>query len=147
MAINYTLSISNVTKKFTMGEFSNVIIEVNVGVSAQSESLTETDDDGNITVTVPSFSYSCSGIISLDTDDLDADSFVSFEDVTKDIVIEWLLAKEGVETVEEFSYVKASIDNIQARIDELQEKVSVSTGWIVSNISDAVQPDPSVLEA
>jgi len=147
MAINYTLSIGNVTKKFAVGEFSNVIIEVSVGVNASSEAVTETDADGNVVVTVPSFSYSCSGIISLDTDDLDADSFVSFEDVTKDIVIEWLLAKEGVETVEEFSYVKSSIDNIQARIDELQEKVSVSTGWIVSNISDAVQPDPSVLEA
>jgi len=146
MAINYTLSIGHVTKKFAIGEFSNVIIEVSVGVNASSEAVTETDADGNVVVTVPSFSYSCGGTISLDTEELDADSFVSFEDVTKDTVVGWLLAKEGVETVEEFSYVKSSIDNIQSRIDELQEKVSVSTGWTVSNIP-SVEEDPTILDA
>jgi len=137
MAINYTLSIGNVTKKFTVGEFNNVIIDVSVGVSASS--TPEIDEDG--TVITPSFSYSCGGTISFDTTELDAESFVDFENVTKETVIGWLLAKEGVETVEEFSYVKSSIDNIQARIDELQEKVSVSTGWTVTNT-----PEPEVVE-
>jgi hypothetical protein len=140
MAINYTLSIGNVTKKFTVGEFNNVIVDVSVGVSASSTA--ETDADGN--VIVPSFSYSCGGTISLDTSELSAESFVDFDSVTKDTVIEWLLAKEGVETVDEFSYVKSSVDNIQGRIDALQEEVSVSTGWTVTN---APAEDPEVLEA
>ena len=149
MAINYTLSIGNVTKKFTVGEFSNVIVDVSVGVSASSDPVTEvtgTDEEGNdiVATVVPSFSYSCGGTISLDTAELDAESFVDFDSVTKDTVVGWLLAKEGVETVDEFSYVKSSVDNIQARIDELQEKVSVATGWTVTN---APAEDPGVLEA
>ncbi len=148
MAINYTLSIGNVTKKFTVGEFNNVIVDVSVGVSASSEPVTEvtgTDEEGNdiVETVVPSFSYSCGGTISLDTSELDQESFVDFESVTKETVIGWLLAKEGVETVEEFSYVKSSIDNIQARIDELQQQVSVSTGWSVTN---APSEDTTILE-
>ena len=150
MAINYTLSIGNVTKKFTVGEFNNVIVDVSVGVSASSDSVTEvtgSDEDGNdiIETIVPSFSYSCGATISLDTSELDAESFVDFESVDKDTVVGWLLAKEGVATVDEFSYVKSSVDNIQARIDELQEKVTVSTGWSVTNVPLA--EDPEVLEA
>jgi hypothetical protein len=150
MAINYTLSIGNVTKKFTVGEFNNVIVDVSVGVSASSDPVTEVtgaDEDGNdiIETIVPSFSYSCGGTISLDTSELDAESFVDFESVDKDTVVGWLLAKEGVATVDEFSYVKSSVDNIQARIDELQEKVTVSTGWSVTNVPLA--EDPEVLEA
>jgi hypothetical protein len=157
MAIKYTLSIGNVTKKFTVGEFNNVIVDVSVGVSASSDAVVEivgTDEDGNniYSTTVPPFSYSCGGTISLDTSELDTESFVDFDSVTKETVIGWLLAKEGVETVEEFSYVKSSIDNIQARIDELQEQESVSTGWSVSNIPEQDQigqlpEDPAVLEA
>ena len=147
MAINYTLSIGNVTKKFTVGEFSDVIVDVSVGVSASSDPVTEvtgTDEEGNdiVETVVPSFSYSCGGTISLDTAELDAESFVDFDSVTKDTVVGWLLAREGVETVDEFSYVKSSVDNIQARIDALQEKVSVSTGWTVTN---APAEDPNIL--
>ena len=150
MAINYTLSIGNVTKKFTVGEFNNVIVDVSVGVSASSDPVTEVtgaDEDGNdiIETIVPSFSYSCGGTISLDTSELDVESFVDFESVDKDTVVGWLLAKEGVATVDEFSYVKSSVDNIQARIDELQEKVTISTGWSVTNVPLA--EDPEVLEA
>ena len=150
MAINYTLSIGNVTKKFTVGRFSNVIVDVSFGVSAFSEPVTEvtgTDEDGNdiIETIAPSFSYSCGGTIQLDTSELDAESFVDFDSVNKDTVIGWLLAKEGVATVDEFSYVKSSVDNIQARIDALQEEVSVFTGWSVTNVPPA--EDPEVLEA
>jgi len=148
MAINYTLSIGNVTKKFTVGEFNNVIVDVSVGVSASSDPVTEVtgvDEEGNdiVETVVPSFSYSCGGNISLDTSELDAELFVDFDTVTKDTVIGWLLAKEGVESVDEFSYVKSSVDNIQARIDELQEKVSVSTGWSVTNVptEEVVEPE------
>lgn len=139
MAINYTLSIGNVTKKFNVGDFNDVIIDVSVGVSASSEPVTEvtgTDDEGNdiVETVIPSFSYSCGGTISLDTSNLSTESFVDFDSVDKDTVVGWLLQREGVATVDEFSYVKSSVDNIQARIDELQEKVSVSTGWTVTNV-------------
>jgi hypothetical protein len=143
MSIKYSLNIGNVTKKFSVGDFENVIIDVSVGVSAYSEEY-------------PQFSYSCGGQIQLDTSELSAESFVSFDELTKDVVINWLLQKEGVETVEEFSYVKSSIQNIQDRIDTLQEEESVSLGYTVTNIEPQpvveedsesdVEPDLEVLE-
>jgi hypothetical protein len=120
MAIKYTLSINNVTKKFTVGEFSDVIIDVSVSVNAYSEEY-------------PQFTYSCGGQVQLNVEELDEDNFVSFENVDKDVVVSWLLTKEGVETVEEYSYVKSSIDNIQGRIDDLEERESISPGWVVTN--------------
>jgi hypothetical protein len=120
MAIKYTLSINNVTKKFTVGEFSDVIIDVSVSVNAYSEEY-------------PQFTYSCGGQVQLNVEELDEDNFVSFENVDKDVVVSWLLVEEGVETVEEYSYVKYSIDNIQGRIDDLEERESISPGWVVTN--------------
>ena len=127
MAITYNLNIGSLKRKLSVDGLENVIIEVSVGVSAQSQEY-------------PQFSYSCGGNVSFDISEIDSDSFVPFEEVTKETVIGWLLAKEGVDTVEEFSYVKASIDNIQARIDELQVEDSVSVGWSVTNA-----PEPEVV--
>ena len=127
MAITYNLNIGSLKRKLSVDGLENVIIEVSVGVSAQSQEY-------------PQFSYSCGGNVSFDISEIDSDSFVPFEEVTKETVIGWLLAKEGVDTVEEFSYVKASIDNIQARIDELQVEDSVNVGWSVTNA-----PEPKVV--
>ena len=127
MAITYNLNIGSLKRKLSVDGLENVIIEVSVGVSAQSQEY-------------PQFSYSCGGNVSFDISEIDSESFVPFEEVTKETVIGWLLAKEGVDTVEEFSYVKASIDNIQARIDELQIEDSVNVGWSVTNA-----PEPEVV--
>ena len=123
MAINYTLSVGSVKKRLTEGEFSNVIVEASFGVSASSDAVTEvtgTDEEGNdiIRTVTPSFSYSCGGTKTFSVDGLDAETFVDFDSVTKETLVGWLLASEGVETVEEFSYVKSSIDNIARRIYE-----------------------------
>ena len=123
MAINYTLNIGSVKKRLTEGEFSNVIIEASFGVSASSDAVTEVtgaDEEGNETtrVVTPSFSYSCGGTKTFSVDGLTADGFVDFDSVTKDTIVQWLLAEEGVSSVEEFSYVKSSIQNIAQRIYE-----------------------------
>ena len=123
MAINYTLNIGSVKKRLTEGEFSNVIIEASFGVSASSDAVTDVtgvDEEGNeITrVVTPSFSYSCGGTKTFSVEGLSADSFVDFDSVTKDTIVQWLLAEEGVSSVEEFSYVKSSIQNIAQRIYE-----------------------------
>jgi hypothetical protein len=123
MAINYTFNIGSVKKRLIEGEFSNVIIEASFSVSASSDAVTEVtgvDEGGNeITcVVTPSFSYSCGGTKPFSVDGLSADSFVDFDSVTKDTIVQWLLAEEGVSSVEEFSYVKSSIQNIAQRIYE-----------------------------
>lgn len=127
MAITYNLTIGSLGRKLSLDDLENVIYEVSVGVSAQSQEY-------------PQFSYSCGGTIQFDTSEIDEESFVPFEEVTQETVVSWLLAKEGVESVDDFSYVKSSVDNIQARIDALQVEDTVSVGW---NISNAPTPEPT----
>ena len=140
MAINYALNIGSLGRKLSVDDLENVIYEVSVGVSAQSDPVVETDAEGNEVVNVPSFSYSCGGTIQLDTSEIDGANFIPFDEVTQEVVLGWLLAKEGVDTVDEFSYVKSSVDNIQARIDALQVEDSVSVGWSVTNA-----PEPTLV--
>ena len=117
MSINYTFNIGSVKKRLTEGDFSDVIIEASFGVSASSDAITTgTEEAGDLIVTQPSFSYSCSVRKTFSVEGLTAESFVSFTDVTKDTIKDWLLASEGVTEVEEFSYVKSSIENIAKRI-------------------------------
>ena len=131
MAINYTLNIGSLNRKLSVGDLSNVVYEVTVGVNANS-------------VEYPQFTYSCGGTISFDISELDSESFVPFEQIDQDTVIGWLLEKEGVDSVEEFSYVKYSISNIQDRIDALQLEDSVSVSWTVSNASTT---EPELVES
>ena len=127
MAINYTLNIGSVKKRLTEGEFSDVIVEASFGVSASSDAVTTgTEEGGDLVVTQPSFSYSCGGTKTFSVEGLTAENFVAFTDVTKDTIKGWLLAAEGVTEVEEFSYVKSSIENIAKRIYDYSIEVPAS---------------------
>ena len=124
MAINYSLNIGSVKKRLTEGEFSNVIVEASFSVSAQSDAVTTgTEEGGDLVVTQPSFSYSCGGSRTFSVEGLDASTFIDFSSITKDTIKDWLLASESVSTVEEFSYVKSSIENIAKRIYEHTKEV------------------------
>ena len=127
MAINYTLNIGSVKKRLTEGAFSDVIVEASFGVSASSEAVTTgTEEGGDLVITQPSFSYSCGGTKTFSVEGLTAENFVAFADVTKDTIKGWLLASEGVTEVEEFSYVKSSIENIAKRIYDYSLEVPAS---------------------
>ena len=127
MAINYTLNIGSVKKRLTEGEFSDVIVEAQFSVQAQSDAVfTGTEEEDNLVVTQPSFSYSCGGNKTFSVEGLTAENFVAFADVTKDTIKGWLLAAEGVTEVEEFSYVKSSIENIAKRIYDYSLEVPAS---------------------
>ena len=127
MAINYTLSIGSVKKRLTEGAFSDVIVEAQFSVQAQSDTVTTgTEEEGNLVVTQPSFSYSCGGTRTFSVEGLTAENFVAFADVTKDTIKGWLLASEDVTEVEEFSYVKSSIENIAKRIYDYSLEVPAS---------------------
>ena len=124
MAINYSLNIGSVKKRLTEGEFSNVIVEASFSVSAQSDAVTTgSEEGGDLVVTQPSFSYSCGGSRTFSVEGLDASTFIDFSSITKDTIKDWLLASESVSTVEEFSYVKSSIENIAKRIYEHTKEV------------------------
>ncbi len=131
MAINYTLNIGSVTKKLEHEGLPNVIVKVSFGVSAQADAAEAAP-----------YSYSCGGYKEFDLSELDADSFIEFESVTSDTVVGWLLAAEGVETIEEFSYVKYSVENIQARLDELNVQVDAQLPGDSSISGSVGQPAP-----
>lgn len=129
MAINYTFGIGSVKKRLTEGAFSDVIIEAQFSVQAQSDAIfTGTEEGGDLVVTQPSFSYSCGGSRTFSVDGLTVENFVAFADVTKDTIKGWLLASEGVTEVEDFSYVKSSIENIAKRIYEYSLEVPATVG-------------------
>lgn len=149
MAINYTLTIGSVKKRLTEGEFSNVVVEASFGVSASSDAVTTgSEEGGDLVVIQPSFSYSCGGYKTFSVDGLTAETFVDFDSVTKDTIKGWLLASEGVSTVEEFSYVKSSIENIAKRIYEytLEVPASVSGENPTGSSSYEYTPPPVVEE-
>ena len=129
MAINYTLNIGSVKKRLTEGDFSDVIVEAQFSVQAQSDAVTTgTEEGGDLVVTQPSFGYSCGGTKTFSVEGLTAENFVAFADVTKDTIKGWLLAAEGVTEVEEFSYVKSSIENIAKRIYDYALEVPAEVG-------------------
>jgi hypothetical protein len=145
MAVKYSLNIGSVKKRLTEGEFSNVIVEASFGVSAQSDAVTTgSEEGGDLVVTQPSFSYSCGGYRTFSVDGLSAETFVNFDSVTKDTIKDWLLASESVSTVEEFSYVKSSIENIAKRIYEHTKEVSAQvSGTDPAGASDYVYTPPA----
>ena len=126
MAINYSLSVGSVKKRLVEGEFNDVVIEASFGVSASSDAVTETDAEGNEVVVTPSFSYSCGGTKQFSVSEIDPATFIPFEQITKETIVQWLLAEEGITSVEEFSYVKSSIQNIAQRIYEYSQEVPAS---------------------
>lgn len=138
MSINYKLSIGGLKKKFSVQNFNDVVVEISFSVNASSDPVTKitgSDEEGNdiVEIEIPSFSYSCGSTVSLDASELDEESFIDFNSVTKDTVVEWLLASEGVDTLDNYSYVKSSVNNIQKRIDDLAEEINIPTDWTVSN--------------
>jgi len=145
MAINYSLNIGSVKKRLTEGEFSNVVVEASFSVTAQSDSVTTgTEEGGDLVVTQPAFSYSCGGYREFSVDGLNTETFVDFDSITKDTIKDWLLASESVSTVEEFSYVKSSIENIAKRIYDYTLEVSSSvSGTDPAGASDYVYTPPA----
>ena len=145
MAINYTFNIGSVKKRLTEGEFSSVVVEASFSVSAQSDTVTTgTEEGGDLVVTQPSFSYSCGGYREFSVDGLSAETFVDFDSITKDTIKDWLLASESVSTVEEFSYVKSSIENVAKRIYDYALEVPASVdGTDLTGASDYVYTPPA----
>ena len=145
MAINYTFNIGSVKKRLTEGTFSNVVVEASFSVSAQSDAVTTgTEEGGDLTTTQPSFSYSCGGSKTFSVNELSAETFVDFDSITKDTIKDWLLAGESVSTVEEFSYVKSSIENVARRIyDYTLEVPAVVSGTDPAGASDYVYTPPA----
>ena len=138
MAITYQFNVGSVTKKLEHEGLNNVIIRASFGVNAQTDENEPAQ-----------FSYSCGGYKDFSVENLDPEGFIDFDQITAETVVGWLLESEGVETLDEFSYVKASVDNIRARIAELQVQVdapiagdSSFTGSVDSAQDLAPQPEP-----
>ena len=145
MAIDYTLNIGNVKKRLTEGEFSDVIVEASFSVSAQSEQVTTGSvEGGDFVITQPAFSYNCGGVQSFSVEGLDAETFIDFADITKDTIKAWLLASEGVGEIDEFSYIKSSVENVAKQIyDHSIEVHDVIDGANPTGVSNYTYTPPA----
>ena len=117
MSVNYQFDITNVKKRNTLGDFSDVVISASYTVSAWSDALfTGTEEEDNIVITRPQFNYNSGGTISFNTESLDSSTFVSFDTITKDTVKGWILDAESASSEDDFSYVRSAVSHIRDKI-------------------------------
>lgn len=116
MKVSYTLSIDSIEKLPSVNGFNDLIINVGFTVSTRSDALTTTDERGNTIESVPSFEYSKTLFKEFDYKQINEETFIPFEQVTKDVIISWLLAQEGVDSIEKLSYVVDTIKSIYMQI-------------------------------
>lgn len=126
MAINYSLKIGSIKRRLVAGSFSDVITEVRFRAEAQSEPVTtgSEEEDGDFMEVTPSFTYTCSGVTTFPVEEIDGSTFIDFSAIDKDTITAWLLASEGVSSLENFSYVKNSIENVAKQLYDYSLEVS-----------------------
>lgn len=143
MTINYKFNIVLVKKRANQGDFADVVTEAHFNVEATSVPVVEqvgaAEDGSPITaITRPAFSFSSGGRKPFDVASLDSETFVPFEQITNETIIQWLLDEEGVTDIEEYSHVKFAINGVARQIYEYGTEVSVSLpGNQVSGTSTA----------
>ena len=120
MAITHTITINSLGRKLLVNELQNVINQISYTVYAESEQY-------------PDINYSCTNKVLLNISELTSETFVPFEEVTKETAIEWLLLHEGVENTNQFSGVNLALANVQSRIDSIQSEDKAEVQWIIES--------------
>lgn len=121
MSIEIQLSITKLTKKSLVDEFSDVVKQVDYYAVAKS-------------VEYPSVTETCAGTIQLNIDELNDSEFINFEDVDEDLVISWLLSNQNVNELEELSFIKFLLYQIKIKIEKMQEEEEISKPWKVDKV-------------
>jgi len=121
MSIEIQLSITKLTKKSLVDEFSDVVKQVDYYAVAKS-------------VEYPSVTETCAGTIQLNIDELNDSEFINFEDVDEDLVISWLLSNQNVNEIEELSFIKFLLYQIKIKIEKLQEEEEILKAWKVDKV-------------
>ena len=118
--IKYFLNFSKLRKK-TVDGIDDVVYQVEYFCNAQSEEYSHC-------------SYSLSGFIEFEVDEIDEDNFIPFEEVTKETLISWILENKGVETIEELSFVTYAMEQVEKQIEDLlMEKEVKLFDWNFTN--------------
>jgi hypothetical protein len=123
MSVEIQLSITKLTKKSTVNEFSDVVKQIDYHATAKS-------------IDYPTIAQTCSGTIQLNTDGLSEEDFINFEDLDEDLVISWLLNDQNVNEIEQLSFIKFILFQIKTKIIQLQEEEQVSKSWKVDKVLD-----------
>lgn len=123
MSVEIQLSITKLTKKSMINQFSDVVKQIDYYAAAKS-------------IDYPAIIETCAGTIQLNTDGLSEEDFINFEDLDEDLVISWLLNDQNVDKIEELSFIKFILFQIKTRIVQLQEEEQVSKSWKVDKLLD-----------
>lgn len=127
--INYNLTFNKLKKK-AVNNLIDVVYEVEYSLYVYSEEY-------------PSCFMSSGGTLNFSSDELDEDSFIPFEEITKETILEWILEKEEVVSIEEISFVKSSIENVEGRVSYLLSETEVTLQqWNFTNKEPEVAPEP-----
>lgn len=118
--IVYDLTFNKLKKK-SLGDLQNVIYEVEYQARTQSEEY-------------PSCSYFSGGRFEFSFDELDANNFVPFDEVNKETILNWILQKEGVGSIEDIPAIKYTIENVQMQVDYILSETEVQlSNWKFTN--------------
>jgi hypothetical protein len=121
MSINFSFTINNVKKTKSVGDIPDVIINAEYTAKAWSgnkknDSLGETygyEYESDVTST-----------IEFNTSELDSSTFVPFEQITKSVILNWIVDIENISTIENHRDLVYVIDQVRKQIYEAK---SIST--------------------
>lgn len=124
MSITYSFSILKLKKKSKVNNLNDVIYCAECrGYVFSNEN---TDCVNNFTVN-----------IDFDYNNIDPESFKSFDEIDKNTIISWILNKEGVSSIEEVSFMKNAIEKVNNKLEILKEDQEVFVAdWSITNTSN-----------
>jgi hypothetical protein len=124
MAVSYSWEITQLTKKPTLSDLDNVVVHCRWELIG-TESTTGTIGKFN-------------GATPLELDSENAEDFVAFEDLTKEIIVGWL---EGIVVDAYWDHVT---DSIQQQIDTIDDPVEeLNSGDLPWSVEEEEAPEPA----
>ena len=78
-------------------------------------------------------SYHSGGLYTFSVDSIDENTFIPFDNVTKETILEWILKSENVYSIQELGFVRYTVEYVENRIKEIENNLKVDLeGWIIS---------------
>jgi hypothetical protein len=147
MSINYSFTINNVVKKNVLenegsAPLSNVIINAQYTSKAWSGDMQS--DDLGYTNSYP-YNYEISSSVNFDTSQLDESSFVPYDQITNQVVLDWIVDYENCGTIQNHRDVVSCIEQVREQIYHASnESVDVLPGDSFSESTEDVSWTPPV---
>jgi hypothetical protein len=108
-------------KRETIDGIENVVTSVEYKIHAYSEEN-------------PECKYYSSGAYKFNTDNIELQNFVLFDDLNKDHIVNWIMSSENITDIVEWNDLKYPISNVQKQLDVLISNTVVQLdNWSITN--------------